>query len=180
MLVSVLELTDYLSSLDLNVPQHHAAELVLRGVQGEIETFLNRPLEPRTVVESLYPDAGGLLFPSVTPIISVASSTQAGYPVTLVVEGPVLYTLGGAYYSIPGYSAPIVVSYVGGIAADHPCLPHVRLEILRIAAREMTDRHDDTLGVQQLATDSPPQATAIGLTKEDEKRLDRWRRRVVV
>lgn len=171
MIVSVEELIDYMSDVTLTSDQRTAAELVIEGVQGEIETFLNRSIEPVTRTEYLVVDHNGQIWPLHTPVISVTSIVRDALAVPYTLEGGLL--TGGT----PGQQ--VVVTYVGGFSNDHRAHNHLRLEVLRLAAREMTNRHDDTLTVKDLdTTDSPP--LPIGLTEEDKGRIRRWKRRVVV
>lgn len=51
MLVSVAELTTYMD-ISLSLRQQDAAELVLNGLQSELESYLRRPIELQTTTES--------------------------------------------------------------------------------------------------------------------------------
>lgn len=180
-IVSVLELQDYMSGIDLSVRygQENAAELVLAGVQSEIETYLGRPISPTTVTETLaYEDfwAYRLAEPRITPVISVSVPTDWA-----VVNGRLVPPFNGWYGSIleyipsPGYA----VTYVGGL--DGANIPELKLMVLRVAAREMSNKHDDTVGLNAGdLTRSKVDVVPEGLNDDDRKRLDRFRRRMVV
>lgn len=179
-IVSVLDLTDYMSGIDLKVHygQENAAEMVLAGVQGEIEAYINRPLEPVTVTETLTfdPWTNELSEPRVTPIISVSTDGWTLLNGRLVPPGGINGWFPSIleYINVNGYA----VTYVAGL--DGANIPHIRLEIMRIAAREMSNKHDDTVGLNagQLvrgAISLAPEA----LNEEDRLRLDRYRRRSV-
>ena len=61
MLVSLSNLKTYMD-ISLTARQEDAAELVLSGLQGELEAFLKRPIEPKSFVEihRLEPTDGGV------------------------------------------------------------------------------------------------------------------------
>ena len=178
MIVSVDELVDYMSNVSLNADQREAAELVLEGVQAEVETYVNRSLEPGEYEELLTPDEAGYVYFTQTPVSEIISVNER--PPTPL---PVPYTPVSVWHDftdgqlVVGAYAPVVVKYKFGLP------PHayrfLKLEVLRIASREMEVRHDDTLGVTDLtaraATPRP-----IALQDDDRLRLNRWRRRVVV
>lgn len=57
MLVSVPDLVTYMD-ISLSLRQQDAAELVLAGLQGELEAYLRRPVEPTEFVEQISLDSG--------------------------------------------------------------------------------------------------------------------------
>lgn len=170
-LVKVDELIDYMSNITLKPDQREAVELILEGVQSEVETFLNRPTEPVLVTETLWPDANGYLYPSKTPVLEIVSMTRDGQAITWTAQS-------GGFYVGYGYTTTgTVVTYKAGLPDD--ALRMVRLTILRVASREVQNKHDDTLSVKDLdANDVSP--LPEGLQDEDKARIGRWRRRVVV
>jgi hypothetical protein len=172
MLVSIDELIDYMSNVTLKADQREAVELILEGVQSEVETHLNRPVEPVRVTETLWPDANGFIFPTRTPLLRVVSLLNGTTPVTTwSVESGGLYV--GAFYSTSG----LQLTYDAGLPED--AMKMVRLTILRVASREVQNKHDDTLSAKALDTkDTAP--LPEGLQDEDRKRIDRWRRRTAV
>lgn len=75
MLVSADELIKYMSNLNLNTPQKEEAAEILSGVQGELETYCNRPLELVQIRELVTTDGQGYANVSVSPIHKVISRT---------------------------------------------------------------------------------------------------------
>lgn len=171
--ISPDELIAFMSGIDLTPAQVDAAKLIIDGVQAEIETAINRSIEPVRRTEVVTADHLGRLWPLHTPIISV-ESVQAGTPLAVVgydfAEGLVTVSYGGDY----------TITYVGGIGHNHRAHNHLKLEVLRLCSREMTNRHDDTLGVKDLNVNDEADPLPIGLTEDDLKRFKRWRRRTVI
>lgn len=176
-IIEVDDLIDYMSDIDLSSDQRTAAEFVIAGAQAEVESYLGRPLERVTRTETLVPDLNGVIWPYATPIVSVSGITYLGNGgVILPMLVPVVNPGSNGIYVGWGYG-PVTITYVGGL---HPqAVPIARLTVLRIAAREMENRHDDTLSVRDLSTDSSD-PNPLGMQPEDERRLERWRHRTVV
>lgn len=173
MIVSVEEMVDYMSGIELRPDQYQAVQAILEGVQSEIEGFLNRSIEPTSLTEVVVADALGRAWPAHTPILSVTSCTDGETPPHDVpydlADGAILLTAG----------ATATVTYVGGIGATHRAHNQLKLEVKRIAAREITGRHDDTLGIKDLNASDTSDPTPPGLQEADKPRLRRWKRRTV-
>lgn len=75
MLVSADELIKYMSNLNLNVPQKEEAQSILNGVQGELETYCNRPLELVQIRELVTTDGSGYANISISPVHKVIAMT---------------------------------------------------------------------------------------------------------
>lgn len=191
-LLSVQDLVDYMSGITLSAGQRDAAREVLDGVQGEVELYLNRVLEPVSVTETVQIDDNNYAQLSRSPIISITGVTVAdgAVPATVVpwsLNNRGLYVTYGLLavglnsYLDPNYSqGTVIVTYTAGIdGISGPNAALLRLTILRVAAREMTPRHDDVLGVAETRTVRPDPPPPIGLTDDDRRRIDRMRRRVV-
>lgn len=177
-IAGVDELIDFMSNVSLTADQREAAELVLEGVQAEVETYCNRLLEATEIIERLTPDEYGHVYVTQTPvteILHVRTPPPSPLPVPYV-PVDVYHEFFDGWLVVNGYGA-VEVRYKAGLPAH--AYRFLKLEVLRIAAREMEDRHDDTLGVTELNT-RPPAPRPIGLQDDDRKRLDRWRRRVAV
>lgn len=71
MLVSVANLVAYMGNMELTPEQEAEAEEILSGVQGELERYLNRPVEPVHVRESRPVDERGFIVFTVTPVIRI-------------------------------------------------------------------------------------------------------------
>lgn len=169
--IDVGDLTDYMSGIDLTAEQRSAADDVIDGVEQELSAYLNRPLTPVTVTETVTPEHDGTLFLKNTPVQSVTSITWPYGTITgwQVSEGGVTIPL--------LYSLPVTVTYTGGIDASQ--INAIRLGVLRVAAREMQNRHDDTLSVKELSTQGVP-ALPEGWQDGELRRLQRWKKRVLL
>ncbi|HEX5782341.1 MAG TPA: hypothetical protein VFX80_10480 [Solirubrobacteraceae bacterium] len=179
MIVEVEELVSYMSNVSLTADQRRGAELVLEGVQGEVETFINRSLEPGEFIETLVPDEDGYVYFSQTPVNEIVH-VHAPPPDPLpdpYVPADLWYDFAEGQLLVGPYAAGVQVRYRYGLPAH--AYRFLKLEVLRIAAREVTSLHDDTLGVTDTNTRTPA-PPPIGLTEEDERRLRRWKRRVAV
>lgn len=197
-LVSVDELVGYMSNIKLGAGQYQAAEYVLEGVEAEIEAFIGRPLKtgPRTETTYMTDANAGFIRLAGTPVTSVESVSILGQtlntdayqiapgglyllmpylntPALFITSGP-----SGITTPIDPIGVPILVSYTGGLPPDAVRL--LRIEILRIAAKEMTNRHDDTLSVKGTERNDKTPVLPYGLTDEARTRLSRFKRRVAV
>lgn len=177
------DLKDYMSGLGLDADQAESAQDILDGLQRDLERYCQRLFERKERVENLRVDDQGRIWPKATPVVSITSpdGLVAGY-------GNMIDTAYYAVGSIVTLSAfgcsPgewITLTYVGGLDPDEDDLQDVRLAILRAAAREVTDRHDDTLSVKD--TDARDKERSdkrvIGFTKDEKAAFDRLRRRTV-
>lgn len=187
--MSVQELKDYMSGFTLNpvYGQDDAAVLVLQGIQADLERYLNRYLEPRTVTETVPVNSDGSIRTNHDPIISVPAGSA------YVLQNGRLYTYTlGTTFTLGQFGSPeeyATVTYTAGIDARSTTdvvgvYADVRLAILRVAAREMTNRHDDTLSVKGLETENVgeptgPQNGVQGWTMDELRMHDRLRKRVI-
>lgn len=198
MIVTAQELSDYMSGFTLNpvYGQDDAAAMVLQGIQMDLERYLNRSLEPRTITERVPVDRErGVILTTKTPIVSIpANSPYYFYGDRLFVAGNYstmdvsLFVLGQhiseqEWITVTythGYDAR---SFLAGGPGD-PEFADVRLAVLRVASREMTNRHDDTLSVKGLDTSNEgeptgPQNGVQGWTYDELRMHDRLRKRVI-
>ena len=200
MLVSVGEYRQKLNGIVLTEGQRKDVELLLSGLQQELELWLNRPVEPILVSEYVRPEYGGSCRLSVTPVLEVISWSQskapginpewapepftrpAGYDeeirkIQLMGGGPYGYTIvpGG----ISGVGGPGYVTYLGGLPKDHPQISAIKRKILEIAARSSVFEKSDAIGL----SDGNPRtademAQASGWTEPELRQFERLRRRV--
>ena len=181
-LLSTDELVEYMSGIGLNADQAQASEDVLAGVQAELERYLGRPLELRVITERLVYDCFGWVQTAVTP---VASTAIAGFGVIggRLWGSHVLGATAGPV-TIGGYAFPFTqtIAYTAGFDGRLPDFSDARLAILRVAAREVEQRHDDTRSVKDLKTRNEGEMQLrqkIGWQPDELARFDRLRRRVV-
>lgn len=165
-LVTVDDLRDYMSGVGLTTSQEDAAQDIIDGIIGQIEAVLGRPVAVEERTE--YAASGWLL---ATPVAAIYEID--GYAHT----GPVGRLVGGSL----GYVA--TVRYMGGLGADPSARRLLRVTILRAAAAEMTNRHDDTVSVKDLdvrepagTSGTPFSESAYGVTPEALAPLMRWKR----
>jgi hypothetical protein len=191
-------LKDYMSGINLKSFQEQAAEYVLQGVQAELEKYLNRWLEPREVTESVRVHSEGYLMTTKSPIVSLPDNSNYD-----LYGGRIWYFSAGSVFAGPPVSPIFTASTWGGFdnqffdvtyTAGYDARPEndevgefadVRLGILRVASREMTNRHDDTLSVKSLSMANEgeptgPQNGVQGWTMDELRLHDRLRKRVIV
>lgn len=201
MLVSVEDLATYMDQPRLTNRQEDAAELVLVGLQSELEAILRRPVEPIRLVEE-YVVAEQYLFGRSTflpftdewltttqtpyslalrnsPVVSVEQVRVKLIPWTTAWQ---VHTPGHDYvvrkWGIDLYRVnpndKVEVTYTGGL--DGEAIPFLKLSILRAAAREMTNQVDDVVGLKDIQTQSVP-IKQTGFTPEEIALLRRWKRK---
>lgn len=188
MIVSVNDVKTYMD-IRLTPKQEDAAELIIAGLQGEMEAYLNRPVEPQEFVEehvlpithtalpmasflsvknNTYSDAfyetNSIDYttwasppPSIylrnTPIISVSEvrvKPILGTEKVLVVEQDYMVQRYGIDYFYGYAHDTVTVTYEAGL--DGANIPLLRINLIRAAAREMQNMHDDVVGVKDLNT----------------------------
>jgi hypothetical protein len=208
--VTVDEVVNYLSKIKLTGHQRGIVEsVILPGVQQELENHLNRPIEPVLVRESLRADGTGWVYFRVTPVHEILSVTLSDGtditpdPVTVPVldnptdmreydewGNPELYKYQvGVGIGVPVGYYPL---YSGGMVQPYYRLEYIagyngyvndalKLDILRIAARETEMMFDDTMSLRggntEAASDSDSREK--GWTQAELTKWDRLRRRVV-
>lgn len=210
MLVSVEELTAYMDGLSLSYDQTDNAEIVLAGLQSELEMYLNRLLEPAQVSEVIKADALGILITRYSPvwkIISLESLQAFQYQPSLnyiesftpspMERDPLLASNGMMIQTIKAAVDPPGVPVAGGIDVQNPGavyaveyvtgyigphIPAVKNGIKRVAARMMTTTTNDSLSFRQDQTSLAARQDdrPVGWTPDELKAYDRLRRRAVV
>lgn len=174
--VKTRDLKDYMSGIGLDADQSESSQDILDGLQRELERHCQRLFERKVRTERLRVDDCGRLWPKATPVVSVSDPVNlaAGYGNML----EPLFSL-----TVAGYPGEWVeVTYLGGLDPEDDDLQDVRLAILRAAAREVTDRHDDTLSVKDSDTRDKQRSDKrdLGFTEKELKKFDRLRRRTVI
>lgn len=185
-IVDVENLKDYMSNFDMDSDQESAAEIILAGLQKELERYLNRPILTKTITETVPTDTVGLAVPSYTPVISIikihfkssffVNSVSQEFDITDYAWMPE-----GIYTGIR--NDQVTLTYEAGLGLADDELDDLKLGILRAAAREMTTRHDDTLSVKELAATNegePPPQWQYGWRPEELEKFDRLRKRVIL
>lgn len=208
--VKIEELIAYMGGLKLNEKQIGVTDsVILPGVQQELERYLNRPVEPVIVRESIRPNDNGFLYFKVTPIHEIRLVAYSdGTAVTLPdvtkpevvpIEDYRIYDewgdpdlfgyqltgfVGSAY---PTYSMLLTgtrpfyrVEYVAGY--NGYLNDALKLDIMRVSAREVEMQFDDTMSLRGGSTEaaSDSDAREKGWTEDELRKWDRLRRRVVV
>lgn len=203
-LVTIGELKDYMDITFTN-KQEDGAQLVLTGLQSELEGFLRRPAEPQLFTEtyvvdeshfglpldsfynSSYDTAGyGTLVASIptyiqyvenSPINSVTSITRQGRTET----SPTALTEGTEYVVRP-YGVYIFTAYPDDKITitydgglDGSAIAIFKLLILRAASREIQNLHDDVVGLKDLNTRNVA-PIQTGFTEQELFSVKRWKR----
>jgi len=79
MLVSLAELKTFMD-ISLTARQEDAAEMVLAGLQSELESFLNRPVQPTTVTEEHVIPSHSAGIPGTTFMYNISLDTSGNLP----------------------------------------------------------------------------------------------------
>lgn len=205
MLVTTDELATYMDVTRFTNRQEEAAELVLAGLQSELETLLRRPIEPvedeveyHTIPEdylasrALYSALSDDFLP--TPAPPYTLSLRNG-PVTVVTSvrfkpspsikdtDPWYSLVNGTDYTIRRWGLDLyrvaandLVEVTYTGGLDGQAIPVLKISILRAAAREMTNQVDDVVGLKDLQTNDVPRKQT-GFMEEEIKMLQRWKRK---
>ena len=202
-LVTKADVKTYMD-ITLTPLQEDAADVVLAGLQSELETYLGRPLEVNTYTDEVHvmgsdhvgvpmssffynhdsSDSSSGAWPTIStftdppetvylrnsPVVTVTSVTRRGASVSATTDTLVEYTnYTVRRYGIDVYGSlpndKITVTYTGGLAGGS--IPMLKLLLLRAAAREMQNMHDDVVGIKDLE----PRETALAETGFLEKEL---------
>jgi hypothetical protein len=210
-LVTKADIVKYMD-ITLTPLQEDTADIVLAGLQSEMETYLGRPVEVNTYTNEVHvmgsdhvgvpmgsffknydnSDTTSGAWPTIqtftdppetvylrnSPIATVTSVTRTPASVGASVETLAEHT---NYvirrYGIDVYgSSPndkITVTYTAGLTGAN--IPMFKLMILRAAAREMQNMHDDVVGIKDL---DPRETTLaeIGFLEKELLALKRYRR----
>lgn len=203
MLVSLDDLTTYMD-IKFSNRQQRAAGFVLSGLQSELESYLRRPIQVTSFVEDHLVPSDRSTFPFSSHMYDFTLDTTGNPPsyiqpvLTIYmrnspivsVDNVTVYPSQGASiaaieqvdyvvqrYGLDLYRAMpddrVQVTYVAGL--DGPAVPIFRLLILRAAAREMQNMHDDVVGLKDLETRNVAPLTT-GFSPEELQSVRRWRR----
>jgi hypothetical protein len=206
--VTVEQLKAYMSGINMSITQTDAAQVILDGVQGELEKYINRSIGTRLVREVASTDSSGFAYLSQTPVYAINKITPAsdelstyqdgGEVVVLdpLVPGPntTAYDLVPANFGrdliVPGgvmsgyLDTSVAVEYIAG-GGDFlaPYMDSIMLAILRVAAREFQTNHDDTMSLRDTSATTPTDPVPVprkGWRDDELRQFDRIRRRVVI
>jgi hypothetical protein len=181
--VTTFELSNYLGGRKFTDVQEADAQAILDGVQSELERYLNRPVQMRRVLEEVTADISGRAYLKVTPIKAIHGFKRENEDTGELVNVPnynFRYRKGSNFILVGAFNT-IHVDYTGGMNTDMD--PGVKLAIKRVAAREFTYKHDETVTVQNTEGRPPedgPAPQPKGWTGDELVRFDRLRRRVIV
>lgn len=207
MLVSVDELVRYMDIRFSNT-QEDAAGYVLQGLQHELESFIRRPIEVLTQEEQhvIQGTMIGMPTSSFFYDASIDTTLNTGFfmvqpPVTIYLRNTPVVSVDTLTLTSPdgtpqaqeegrdfvvqrygvdlfrGYPNDIVtINYSGGL--DGETISVFRLMILRAAAREMQNMHDDVVGIKDLnPRDVAPMQT--GFLDSELRVLKRYKRMMI-
>ena len=192
--------------------QEDSADVILAGLQSELETYLGRPLEVNTYTDEVHvmgsdhvgvpmssffynhdsSDSTSAAWPNIStftdppetvylrnsPVVTITSVTRRGASASATTDTLVEYTnyivrrYGiDVYGSLP--NDKVTVTYTAGLAGGS--IPMLKLLLLRAAAREMQNMHDDVVGIKDL---DPRETTLaeIGFLEKELMAIKRYRR----
>ena len=207
MLATVDDLSDYMD-LRFTNRQTDAAELVLAGLQSELETFLRRPVEPQEFTEhyvvpedyllisaSAYfydrtLDTAGSIEPMVqppyqlhlrnSPVIAVDRVRMKG---RLDTSWRLLEQ--GRDYIVTRWGIDTWVAFQHDefeidyrAGLSGDSIPYLKLLILRAASREMQEQTDDVVGLKNLETREVRSET-VGFTDRELAMVKRYKRKQI-
>lgn len=202
-LVTRSDLKTYMD-ISLTLRQEDAADLVLAGLQSELESYLGRPCEAAAFTEEYILDSNHLGMPeasffytdsNVTGTITYTDPPATIYlrqspvnSVTSVTLTPVApgssaetLTAGTEYvarrWGVDVYrgSANDKITIVYNAGLAGANIPAMKLTILRAATREMQNMHDDVVGIKDLEPRNvAPMET--GFSERELLALKRYRR----
>lgn len=180
-LVTVDELRDYMD-IEFSNRQEDAAQLVLDGLQNELEFILRRPVEVGTFTETvLIPEEFSAL--SIAPYAYGGNGTAGYYspvvavpPYTFLLSQSPVISIESVTRQGPHDDAPFdlvhgtdwlhnefgmymyTINSADQIVVtytagiDGESLPYLKLVMLRAASREVQNLHDDVVGLKELST----------------------------
>lgn len=209
MLVSLDEFRAYMGGITLTAMEANVATGIISGVQGELENYLNRPVELVQIREIATLNDQGVLYLTVTPvkkILNISRKRQGD-----VFEDDVYLTPEPMYRDVvldnddrlwdkteyvrtnyalaPGgvrmsgnAGSQYWVEYVGGLPGNHPGIPAMKRAILTVAARDWSSKSVANAGqrIGQLESTEVGDARFLGWSDDELKRLQRYRRRIVI
>lgn len=203
-LVTVSDLRTYMD-ISFTNRQEDAAQFVLDGLQSELESFLRRPIEVATFVETQRLDnndvgvpmssffynsdynttgvAQNMAMPPATiylansPVISVSSvtikhPTNANVYTQVAERDYIIRPYGIDLYTAYANDA-VTITYTAGYVGSE--IKVFKLMILRAAAREVQNMHDDVVGIKDLEARQVA-LTETGFLEKELNSVKRWRR----
>lgn len=155
LLVKMTEVREFMNSPRFAAPQEQAAERAIKGLEGQLRTYLRTSLVPEDRTERLWVDSQGYATVKNSPINSVTSVTVdpdgvvdvSGYGLT----GPFKVWGNSVYVGVHNAHQHVLVTYNGG--PDHRNNEDMRYAIMTVAARALAPRHDEGRTVNGLQTD---------------------------
>lgn len=205
-LVTVQELSSYMSGSPITPAQEKSAELILAGVINELEMYINRPVQVRNARELVQTNIAGFARLAYSPVqavtkVSYVNASQLSdypsrdYPIDQLVDDPNvqvmdmvpanlgygLITSGGINLGAP--NTHFIIEYRGG-GGDriNQYLPAIKLAVLRTASREWEHLHDDSVRINNGEVGEGVDAGTVkmrGWDIEELKKFDRIRRRAI-
>ena len=205
MIVTAEELAIYMDIQRFTNRQEDVANLVLAGLQSEIETILRRPVSVDEYVEtytvdetylngraSFFPMSNNdLTYPMPpypltlrnSPVVAIGQIRTRNYPgygIGWVTQTPgVDYTVrrwGVDLYKVNA-NDQVEVTYTAGL--DGASIPFIKISILRAAARELINQIDDVVGIKDLQTRDIPRKET-GFTVDEIEVFQRWKRHQII
>lgn len=176
--------------------QTNALTSIIEGLEGDLETYLKRPIVPTTVTdEEVSVNRDGKVFLRQSPVLSVTTFTVDGTAVDVAqyaVETWGINDVWPGFLPFPLISpAPaLLVTYEAGLPGDDPTSAFGKKAkgvLLRAAARDFNQVvREDLAGVSRASVEGTSlefhggvRAGAGGLTETELDGFKRWKRRTV-
>ena len=203
MLVNIADMRKFMGGMSFTEMQQQVVEHIVSGVQSDLEAYLNRPVEPVLVRETVDVNDQGILYLSVTPVHRVLAIRYAptggvsGYyypdpadrvdPTSLVVAQPTditdrLVHMPGGIKVGGGLGQRYEVEYVGGLCPSNQQRSGFKRAIEVVAARDIGSLHVTTEGTRTGQVDQTEVGDArfLGWSDDELKRFQRYRRRIAI
>lgn len=191
-LVSLEDLESAMALTTLDTDAKVAAEAILEGLEGDLRSFLGRPLIETTVEdEAVRPTSKGTLNLRKTPVVSVSEFSVDGTvidPADYVVRPWGITGVYGIVLAPVTLTAgePIIrASYVGGLPGnddESEFFLAAKPVILRAASRDLNQFvRQDAAGLRTLSVEGTSMAFigSGGLLDSEKDSLRRWKKRTV-
>jgi hypothetical protein len=204
MLVTTADLADYMD-IKFSPRQTRAAQMVLEGLQSELEGFLRRPVEPALFVEDYVIPSENIGLPLSSFFYNQEFDTTQEFsgiyqpPIIVYLRNSPVVSVTSLYITSPSTGASVVaeegldfivrrfgLDLFRGFPNDRVTVEYTagldgeeikifKLLILRAATREVQNMHDDTVGVKDLTTRNVA-PLVTGFTEDEKRSVRRWRR----
>lgn len=192
-IIEAQDLAGYMKrAIAANSDEATAANEIIDGLEGDLETYLKRPIVPTVVEnEAIEVTHSGKVFLSATPVVTITALSYNGTPITSYAQESYGFSGLSSIFTPPVLNGPTIrplVSYTGGLPGNDPTSTFgkkARAVLLRAAARDFNQViRQDLAGVARASVEGTSlefhggvKAGAGGLTETELAGFQRWKRR---